>query len=378
MSELEGESNPDGASPSSSKARKPKCDPCDVGAPLYMATFSDMAILLMAFFVLLLSMTEIDLRTWQKITGQIRLAFGTQSINLDFPIPKAQSMMIDNFSPNEAARNISSDVRQRVETEGKLRVRNTETYENQFDIEREFLILEAALESEISKGEVNIKIVDEQLVVEVPTPPASLGDGPSHSSERIGVVSQQLINASAKVTQIQSEITRDINVVATKNSFVESNSVSTGELLNKLQILREDLKTQIEEEILEVEMRNESIYIRVDSEDSFASGSADLQPNFELMLADLARSIAGLTQSISIEGHTDNMPISFQERFQSNWDLSAARASSVASVLMAQQGLSDVAYEVLGFADTVPIATNETSEGRSKNRRIEIRMADFK
>jgi len=377
MPDLEEDSSLENDIPMSSKAKKQRCEPCEVGAPLYMATFSDMAILLMAFFVLLLSMTEIDLRTWQKITGQIRLAFGTQSINLNFPIPKAESMMIDNFSPNEAARNISTDVRQRIETEGQLRVRNTQTYENQFDIEREFLILEAALESEISKGEVNIKIVDEQLVVEVPDTPASLGDGSSQSSERTGVVSQQLINASAKVTQIQSEITRDINVVATKNSFVESNSISTGELLNKLQVLREDLKTQIEEEILEVEMRDEAIYIRVDSEDSFASGSADLQPNFELILAELARSIVGLTQSISIEGHTDNMPISFQERFQSNWDLSAARASSVASVLMAQQGLENVAYEVLGFADTVPIASNETSEGRSQNRRIEIRMADF-
>ena len=377
MSELERASAPDEAPPSPSKAKKPKCEPCDVGAPLYMATFSDMAILLMAFFVLLLSMTEIDLRTWQKITGQIRLAFGTQSINLDFPIPKAPSMMIDNFSPNEAARNISSDVRQKMETEGQLRVRNTETYENQFDIEREFLILEAALESEISKGEVNVKIIDEQLVVEVPDAPASLGDGSSQSRERSGVVSQQLINASAKVTQIQSEITRDINVVATKNTFVESNNISTGESLNKLQVLREDLKTEIEQEILEVEMRNEAIYIRVDSEDSFASGSADLRPNFELLLADLASSLVGLTESISIEGHTDNMPISFQERFQSNWDLSAARASSVASALMAQQGLEDIAFEVVGFADTVPIATNDTSEGRSQNRRIEIRMSDF-
>ena len=378
MPDLENKSDPVGDSSTSKRAKKQRCDPCEVGAPLYMATFSDMAILLMAFFVLLLSMTEIDLRTWQKITGQIRLAFGTQSINLDFPIPKAQSMMIDSFSPNEAARNISADVRQRVETEGQLRVRNTETYENQFDIEREFLILEAALESEISRGEVRVRIIDEQLVVEVPNRPTSDGEDSSRSEESSGAVSQQLINASAKVTQIQSEITREINVIATKNTFVESNNNSTSELLNKLQVLRENLKTKIEQELLEVEMRDQAIYIRVDSEDSFTSGSADLRPNFELLLAEIARSIAGMTRSISIEGHTDNMPISFQERFQSNWDLSAARASSVASVLMVQPGLGDVAYEVLGFADTVPIATNETSVGRSQNRRIEIRMTDFK
>ena len=71
MSELEHAFAPDNTPPAPRKAKKPDCEPCDVGAPLYMATFSDMAILLMAFFVLLLSMTEIDLRTWQKITGQI-------------------------------------------------------------------------------------------------------------------------------------------------------------------------------------------------------------------------------------------------------------------------------------------------------------------
>ena len=61
------------------------------------------------------------------------------------------------------------------------------------------------------------------MVVEVPEISGSLGDGSSQSDERSGVVSQQLINASAKVTQIQSEITRDIKVVATSNGFIESN-----------------------------------------------------------------------------------------------------------------------------------------------------------
>ena len=359
------------------KQKKADCEPCPVGAPAYMATFSDMAILLMAFFVLLLSMTEIDLMTWQKITGQIRAAFGTQSINLGFTIPTARSMMVDDFSPNEAARKINLDIRQRMETDGQLIIRNTETFEEQFDIEREFLILQAVLESEITRGEVEVKIDGDQLVVEVPEISGSLGDGSNQSDERSGVVSQQLINASAKVTQIQSEITRDIKVVATNNSFIESNVNRTGDLLNKLQVLRENLETEIDNQLLEVEMRDNAILIRVDSDDSFASGSAELRPNFLVLLSEIAQSIAGLTESISIEGHTDNVPISFRESFQSNWDLSAARASSVASALVTEPGLEDIEYEILGFADTVPIASNETSQGRSQNRRIEIKMSDF-
>ncbi len=368
--------NPLKEKPTPPKKQK-QCEPCPAGAPFYMATFSDMAILLMAFFVLLLSMTEVDLMTWQRITGQIRAGFGTQSINLDLAIPTARSMMVDTFSPNEAARAISLDIRQRTETDGQLIVRNTETFEEQFDIEREFLILEAILEDEISKGEVVVKIDGDQLVVEVPETSSSSGNGSKRSEERSGVVSQQLINASAKVTQIQSEITRDINVVATRDSFIESNVNGTGELLNKLQILRENLKTEVENELLEVEVRDDAILIQVDSDDSFASGSAELKPNFRVLLAEIGRSIVGLTDSVSIEGHTDNMPIAFRENFQSNWDLSAARASSVASALVNQPGLEGLEYEVLGFADTVPVASNETSEGRSQNRRIEIKMSDF-
>ena len=242
------------------RPKKTDCEPCTVGAPLYMATFSDMAILLMAFFVLLLSMTEIDLKTWQKITGQIRLAFGTQSINLDFVIPTARSMTIDDFSPNEAAREVTLDVRQRMETEGELIVRNTETYQNQFDIEREFLILQASLESEIERGEVIVKIQDEQLVVEVPETSQSAGKGEDQSEDRSGIVSQQLISASAKVAQIQSEITRDINVFATRESSIESNEDSTAKLLNKLQFTRVDEKKFSLVKILKILPKQNSLF----------------------------------------------------------------------------------------------------------------------
>ncbi|MEC7188655.1 MAG: OmpA family protein [Pseudomonadota bacterium] len=373
MSELE-ESGP------SNQLKHPKkidCEPCEVGAPLYMATFSDMAILLMAFFVLLLSMTEIDLKTWQRITGQIRLAFGTQSIDLDFTIPTARSVTIDDFSPNEAARAITFDIRQRMETDGRLIIRNTETYNNQFDVEREFLVLQAALESEIERGEVVVKIEDDQLVVEVPLTSRARGGGEEQSNDQSGIVSQQLINASAKVAQIQSEITRNIKVIATRESLIESNEDSTAELLNKLQVIRENLRTEIENDLLEAEMRDDAIYITVDGDDSFSSGSAELRPSFMVLLDEIGRSIAGLNASIAIEGHTDNLPIAFRDRFQSNWDLSAARASSVATSLISQPGLENMQFEVLGFADTVPVASNATAEGRAKNRRIEIKMSDF-
>ena len=73
-----------------------------------------------------------------------------------------------------------------------------------------------------------------------------------------------------------------------------------------------------------------------------------------------------------VEGHTDNVPIAFSDRFISNWDLSAARAASVASFFSESVGVDMARMKVAGFADTKPQDTNETRAGRAVNRRIEI------
>ena len=75
---------------------------------------------------------------------------------------------------------------------------------------------------------------------------------------------------------------------------------------------------------------------------------------------------------IKIEGHTDNVPVAFSERFRSNWDLAAARSASVASFFVNNTGIKQERLVVNGFADTQPIVSNDTPAGRAKNRRIEI------
>jgi len=82
--------------------------------------------------------------------------------------------------------------------------------------------------------------------------------------------------------------------------------------------------------------------------------------------------VAQTDGTVSIEGHTDNVPIAFSERFQSNWDLSAARSAAVADYLLGNTELQQGRVTVSGFADTKPLDTNDTAEGRARNRRIEI------
>ena len=103
----------------------------------------------------------------------------------------------------------------------------------------------------------------------------------------------------------------------------------------------------------------------------FDSGSATLQPGADKLLAEVAQ-LLNLDSShpITVEGHTDNQPIS-NAQFPSNWELSTARATNVVRFLISQ-GVNRYRLGAVGYADLHPIASNATAAGRARNRRVEI------
>ncbi|WP_144461451.1 OmpA family protein [Siminovitchia fortis] len=101
----------------------------------------------------------------------------------------------------------------------------------------------------------------------------------------------------------------------------------------------------------------------------FPSGKADLIKEAELFLNDMAPLLAEISNIIEIEGHTDNRPIS-TERFPSNWDLSTARANVVIRYLTEEHKLDADRFKAVGYGEYQPISSNDTDEGRSKNRRV--------
>lgn len=102
----------------------------------------------------------------------------------------------------------------------------------------------------------------------------------------------------------------------------------------------------------------------------FKSGEYNLNPEAYKILNIVTENIRGLPNKISIEGHTDNVPIK-TELIRSNWDLSSLRALSVLYYFK-DMGISPDRLSATGFGEYYPIADNETEEGRSKNRRVEI------
>lgn len=357
------------------------CPECPKGVPFYLATFSDMAILLMAFFVLILAQVQFDIQNFQKISGSLRQSFGVQTMNLEIKPPTARSLLVETFSPADTVRDLSDNLRQQaLNTDSQYLLRNTESFDNKYDIQRELEILRAVFEEEITQGEVSVKIDGETFVVEINSDPSSPGSNDGQSQRRSGTVRQEVIDAIETVAQVQSEIIREISVFTVSNSQAEAAEAAERERIagERLEQVRTQLQTQEQRGLLEIEQEQDQVIIRLASQDSFRSGSADLTSGFSELLAEVAGTIASAdAQRVRVEGHSDNLPIAFSDVFRSNWDLSSARASAVTNLLLADPALADIQFSVVGFADTVPIASNETPEGRAQNRRIDIKLAEF-
>lgn len=124
---------------------------------------------------------------------------------------------------------------------------------------------------------------------------------------------------------------------------------------------------------IEVESTPGVVRFRISSEVLFASGDATLTPAGQLVIDQLLAAFnSAPDHTIVVEGHSDNVPIS-TARFPSNWELSSSRASAVVRHLEIR-GLNPTRLRASGLANTRPVASNATAEGRSQNRRVEILM----
>lgn len=135
--------------------------------------------------------------------------------------------------------------------------------------------------------------------------------------------------------------------------------------------LSEDLGMDLGEDI-QVLVNEGSVSFRISSELLFASGQAELADAGLDVIDRLIPALANNHHRILVEGHTDDRPIN-TERFPSNWELSASRASSVVRYLTLA-GLDPARMSATGYADTRPLGDNTSEEGRASNRRVELVM----
>lgn len=134
-----------------------------------------------------------------------------------------------------------------------------------------------------------------------------------------------------------------------------------------------DLARSEKSEYTSVEINEKQIKIILNSPVLFTPGSAQLPEATKIALNDVAKIIRPVPNTIIIEGHTDNMQI-FRGRYATNWELSVARAYSVIEYFIRNKSIPAGRFVAAGYGEFRPVESNDTDEGRAKNRRIEIVM----
>lgn len=123
---------------------------------------------------------------------------------------------------------------------------------------------------------------------------------------------------------------------------------------------------------LSIEVVDGRMVVQLPTDILFPSGSAELSSDGKAQLANVGAVLATLPRTYQVEGHTDSDAIR-TDRFPSNWELASARATTVLRV-MKDAGVPATRLSTAGFADTRPVASNDTPEGKRQNRRIEIAL----
>ncbi|MGC9404318.1 flagellar motor protein MotB [Vibrio genomosp. F10] len=295
-----------------------KCPP--PGLPLWMGTFADLMSLLMCFFVLLLSFSEMDVLKFKQIAGSMKFAFGVQNRLEVKDIPKGTSIIAQEFRPGRPEPTPIDVIMQQT-----------------IDITQQTLDFHEG-ESDRAGGTQR----DKGKQTGGKSPDTSTQDNQNNEAD------QQQQQESDSQSEAQSE---------------------------ELEILEEAIKKALEREIaegaIEVENLGQQIVIRIREKGAFPEGSAFLQPKFRPLVRQIAELVKDVPGIVRISGHTDDQRLD-SELYRSNWDLSSQRAVSVAQEMEKVRGFSHQRLRVRGMADTEPLGENDTAAQRSRNRRVEI------
>jgi chemotaxis protein MotB len=284
-----------------------KCPP--EGLPAWMGTFADLMSLLMCFFVLLLSFSEMDVLKFKQIAGSMKFAFGVQNKIEVKDIPKGTSVIAMEFRPGRPEPTPIDTIQQQTT-----------------DMTQEMLEFQAG--NEDSAG----------------------GSQKQRGDERGGAAQQ---------------------TASEQQSSDSSQSASQEEVAERTKKVAQQLEKEIVDGAIEMESLGQQITIRIRENGSFSAASAFLQPQFIPVLRKIGDLLADMPGDIEISGHSDNQQIS-NEMYRSNWDLSSQRAVAVAEELRQADGFDESRMSVVGKADTDPLTDGDEVEDRSRNRRVEI------
>ena len=366
----------------------PKCPP--VGAPAWMATFADMATLLMAFFVLILSFAEFNVPKFKQISGSLKNAFGVQRIIPIVEQPKGTTVLSLNFSPSPSP-SVTQDMTQQTTdiTKPDLDVKQREKDQDGGESEAAEEVVKA-LEDAIARGDIEVEVLGENVVVNFTPTQAKDEELPNLLQETLEAIEQAKKAAGQadqevlfggleqKLAQLTAAAEAAMQANGANAEQQQAEAQEQKESNEKAEIAEDELKVALRQEIgqglVAVDRQEDKVIITVGAGGAFPSGSAELTASARKIMEEIAGVNASGSGAITVSGHTDDVPLIFGSQFRDNWDLAAARASSVVQALEDTGKVPASRMQAVSFGESKPVATNDTARGRATNRRIEIEI----
>ena len=374
----------------------PKCP--RKGAPAWMATFADMATLLMAFFVLILSFAEFNVPKFKQISGSLKNAFGIQRIVPVVEQPKGTTVLSLNFSPSPAP-SVTKNLRQQTSDSEqknldlKSEIDEGDSAKSNSKENLDAKKLSKEIIDQIQSDNVTVETINDKVLVSVNTE--------NKSSEEISELIKDTVDAVETAREITGATDTDVliggidqNIKSMASATIENqslkNQVSNLEKQNsesekviqekkqKAEFSEDQLRVALKQEIgkglAEVQREKDRVVVTVGSAGAFSSGSAKLTKQARAIMQKIAKVSGKGAGQVNVSGHTDDVPLIFGGQFRDNWDLAAARASSVVQELSKAKTIPSEKLKAISFGETKPLEQNDTREGREKNRRIEIEI----
>jgi len=143
------------------------------------------------------------------------------------------------------------------------------------------------------------------------------------------------------------------------------------DLAKSLATLQHGLDTELKAGKIGLKLEGRGLVVSLREATFFASGDDTISPGSVPILAKIAAEIQGFGNPVRLEGHTDSQPI-HNSRFRSNWELSAARSIAMLELLEQKFGIAPERLSVAGYAENAPVESNDTEEGRARNRRVDL------
>ncbi len=313
------------------------------GAPAWVMTFADLMSLLMCFFVLLLSFSEMDLQKFKQVAGSMKNAFGIQrEIKADMT-PKGTSIIAQEFTPGRPTPTLIKEIRQSTIDESKQTVEFTDAMTEGEKKES----IDAAEDYDGSGSEAMQRQQKQEKVEE--------------SDIKETTDAEKL----AKLEQAVAEIDKE------KAEKLEQQEKLNEKTVTDAYKLLKTLEPEIEQGLVAIKTQGNRILLRINESGSFPSGSSIVKGSFLPVLNKLRKSLNNIEGKIIVAGHTDNIPIK-TARFRSNWELSSSRAVTVVHELLAMNTIPQERFVIEGHGDAHPMVKNDTPEHRALNRRVEL------